>query len=622
MGVVAIAFAAYLYRIWDSQFSVLIADWSPDAYGGGALIKNLHSGGWILTNPHLGAPFNQQSYDFPQAGETLQMLGVKFLSLFSGRPYLVMNVYYLLGFGVLASVTYLVLRHLRLGPAVSAAIALTYTFLGYHFLHEQGHLYRSAYVSGPLGVVLIFWALSWRSWFLRDGDAPLRPWSMLRGNLRWRRVVGALLLSGALGVTETIGTALVLVGLAVACLIAAARDHDPGTIVAGAVVGSVMLATFALAMSPNLWYWHEHGTNRVASTRQVTDQEVYGLKIDAMMLPDPNSYIGVLRGPMREAQAHSPIQSEGGQTLGVVGAAGFLALLYWALRDWGRAEPSLGHRHRRNLRANAGVLALIMALFGTISGFAILLSLAGFAQVRTWNRVVIIIAFCALLAVGLALERALRWTRRHVRRAVVADAVSVLVLVAVFAVNFWSGPVPERQTAATVDEVQVLQNLGHKVDTLLPAGSAVFQLPIVRYPENGPLYRMEDYSEILPYVFTDDLRWSYGAMKGRPEADWQLKIDSQDPTTQLPGLRGLGFDAILVDTYGYADGGAAITARLDTTLGPPSVQSVDGRWRLWDLRHYAEARHLTTSQLRDAATALVGGKLIGRVPVTSGAPPG
>lgn len=619
VAAIAIAFASYLYRVWEVQLSIPIADWSPDAWGGGALLKNMHDGGWILTNSHLGAPFHQQSYDFPQAGETLQMAGVKFLALFSGRPYLVMNVYYLLGFGVLAAVTYLVVRHLRFSVAVSATVALMYTFLAYHFAHQEGHLYRSAYVSGPLGVLIIFWAMSWRTWFLREPDGPMRPWAALRGNLRWRRVVGALAIAGTLGVTETIATLFILVGIAVVCLLAAARDRDPGTIVAGALLGLVVLATFALSMAPNYWYWHVHGTNKVAARRVIAEQELYGLKLDEVVLPDQNSYIEALRNPMQQAQKKSPVPSEPGQALGILGAVGFVALLIWALGFWNRAGPRRAHHDPRSLKSNASILTLVMALFGTIAGFAVLLSLAGLSQVRTWNRVVVFLGFCALLAVGLALERILGWLRRRTRPPLLTNVVCVAVLIVAFAVNFWTGPVPERQKFETVREVQELKGLGQQLRGQLPANASVFQLPVMPYPENGSINQMQDYAEILPYVFTDGLRWSYGAMKGRPEADWQLKINSADPTAQLPGLRGLGYDGILVDVYGYSDKGADITARLDAALGPPTVQSDGGRWRFWDLRSYAAANHLSTEQLRQAATDLVGTKLIKQVPTTPGA---
>jgi phosphoglycerol transferase len=426
----------------------------------------------------------------------------------------------------------------------------------------------------------------------------------------------------ALGVTEVMGTAFVLVGLVVLCLIAAARDRDPGTVLAGAAIGFAILLTFLLAMIPNFLFWHQNGTNKEAGRRFITEQESYGLKIDELVLPSSNASIEKARGAAEAAEYKSPVPSEYGQTLGIVAAFGFGAALLWALRFWShRGRPHRAPHDREELRANAGLLTLVMVLFGTISGFAILLSLLGFSQVRTWNRVVVIIAFCALLAVGIGLERLHGWASRRFRRPIALRLASLGVLAAFFFANFLTGAPPPAQQASTVDLLVAAQTFGHQMDQALPAGSAVFQLPVMPYPENGPINNLQDYGEILPYVYTQDLRWSYGAMKGRPEADWQLKIDSHDPIAQLPGLRGLGFDGVLVDTNGYADGGDAITAKLETELGPPEVESGNGRWRFWDIRSYAAENHLTTAQLRAAATDLVGPSLIKRLPVTPGASP-
>ena len=47
-------------------------------------------------------------------------------------------------------------------------------------------------------------------------------------------------------------------------------------------------------------------------------------------------------------------------------------------------------------------------------------------------------------------------------------------------------------------------------------GAMVFQLPYRRFPETQPLARMADYDLMRGYLHSDDLRWSYGFMKGRP----------------------------------------------------------------------------------------------------------
>jgi hypothetical protein len=50
----------------------------------------------------------------------------------------------------------------------------------------------------------------------------------------------------------------------------------------------------------------------------------------------------------------------------------------------------------------------------------------------------------------------------------------------------------------------------------------------------------------------------------------------------VDGVRAAGFGAILVDRFGYADGGAALEAALSTIV-PPAGVSADGRYVWFDL---------------------------------------
>ncbi len=623
VGVVASAIACVLYRVWDAQQSVALGGLLPDTTANAMALKNVHRSAWFFTNPHLGAPFHQQNFDFPQAGETLQLVVAKVLATFSERPFLVMNVFYLLGFGALAAVTFWVLKALRFGSGIAATVALLYTFLPYHFWHQETHLYRSAYISAPIGALVILWVLSWRATFLHDPAAALRPWRALKTNLRWRRAAGALALMAAIAVIETITIAFVLVALMVGCVLVAIRDRDITVVVAGLLATAATGFVFAIALAPNLWYWHTHGTNDVAGRRVVAEQEIYGLKVSQLVLPNANSRVKALADLEQRAVKDSPLPySEGGQTLGIIGAIGLLCCLYGGLRYGMRAGRSSAAEDRRVMWGHGGVLALVLILFASISGFALLLSLAGFSQIRTWNRAVVLIAFFAMVVVAIGLEAIVRRVRAKATSARWASAVSAALLVAVTAFGLWDTATPDGvpQPASTIRQVQVLQRFGHQLEQRLPRGSSIFQLPLMPYPEAGPVNAMQDYDAALPYIYTDGFNWSYGAMKGRPEGDWQSKVDVDDPIPQLRGLVGLGFDGILVDVYGYVDHGVSITAKLDSVLGQPSVVSQCGRWRLWDLRGYARSTGASTAALRRAATELVGPKLISKIPLVQGAP--
>ncbi len=167
VAVVAWAWGAILLRVWDMPMR-LPFDTRSDATLISAMVKTIEERGWYLNQPRLGAPFGQQFYDFPHGGESFQLAVMKVLVTITGDWGLAINLYFLLGFGVLASVTFLVLRHLRFGPVVAGIAALVYTFMPYHFTHGEMHLWRSTYYSAPLAALLLVWATAWRERFLAD----------------------------------------------------------------------------------------------------------------------------------------------------------------------------------------------------------------------------------------------------------------------------------------------------------------------------------------------------------------------------------------------------------------------------------------------------------------------
>ncbi|MBS1847826.1 MAG: hypothetical protein JST73_06065 [Actinobacteria bacterium] len=623
---IAEALALWRYRIWDQSFTVALNRSSSDHLYIAAVQRSLTDHGWYFTNAHLGAPFGQQLYDFPQAGESLQLAVLRVLGLFSVRPFAAMNVYFLGGFAALAFVTFLVLNELRFRFWVASAISVLYTWLPYHVERGIDHLYRSAYLSAPISILVTIWVLSWKDRFLVDPTGPVWGRRNLRTNLRWRRVWVAVGLCLFIGAFETMVMAFTLVALVVSAAIAALRHRDIGWLGAAGAAAVAIAVTFGVLYLPNAAYKATHGPNHVAARRYPSEQTRYGLQIGQMLSPVPGHHIRALGNFSKDLQVQTPAPGEPGQPIGILGTIGFVVLL-WAVvvhpfPPWVDGDPY----DRRRLLEQLGIITLVLTLFGTMSGFALILSGLGFSQIRVWDRVVVLIAFCALATVAMGLERIIdRVTERIDRRrdhsepggsrSRIALAVPViLVTVAVTAFGLWdtdTGNASSYTNAADNAQAQVLEPFTAAIQKRVGAGGMIFQLPVVPFPENPPVAEMQDYEGLLPYVYSKDLSFSYGATKGRPDADWQQRVDSDDPVSSLDGLRGLGFDGVLVDADGYDDDGAAVSAKLTAALGPPVLVTPGDRWRFWDIRSDDDRRD--PAALHRAASQLVGPTLMARL---------
>jgi hypothetical protein len=141
----------------------------------------------------------------------------------------------------------------------------------------------------------------------------------------------------------------------------------------------------------------------------------------------------------------------------------------------------------------------------------------------------------------------------------------------------------------------------------MPDGAAVFQLPVFPFPEVVPPGKMLDYDPLRGYLADDGtLRWSYGSIKGRPDADWQIRWrDHLGPVAGLPALLGMGFTGIWLDTYGYTDGGLE-ARQITESLGVEPLRSPDGRFLFFDLREPRKRLDLTDAQLRAEARRRLG----------------
>jgi phosphoglycerol transferase len=116
----------------------------------------------------------------------------------------------------------------------------------------------------------------------------------------------------------------------------------------------------------------------------------------------------------------------------------------------------------------------------------------------------------------------------------------------------------------------------------MPAGAAIFQLPLMAYPESPPVNELGDYELFRGYLHSSTLRWSYGAIKGREASQWQRSVFALPIEMSMAQIRARGFSGIYLDRRGFRDNTAETALR--SLLGPPMV-SEDGRLLFFDMSH-------------------------------------
>jgi hypothetical protein len=546
-------------------------------------VRNLIEQGWFQRSDRLGAPFGLDLHDFPLGGANLQFLLLRLLALTGASAGAVMNAYLVVTFVGVAVTAALVFRWLGMSEAVAGPLAVAYTFLPYHFYRGEHHLFLSAYWAIPLAAFLALSLSLDRPLFERRPGERGRVVGLLS-----RRTALTLAVCAAVGSTDPYYVAYGVLLLAVAGGHRAVRDLNLRAALPAVAVTAVITAVLAINVAPSILYWQKHGRNSEVGVRFAVESDLYGLKPANLVLPRPNHRLGL--GTVAERYAgESPIPSEGGQALGVVGTAGFLWLLVFA------AASILGASLRVRDQRVHGILAVYTsaALFtGTVGGGSVLIGYFVTPQFRSWARLATVIGFFSLAAVGFLVNA---WrdgplrageatpTGRTGSLRLTSAVLGVILLVALLDQTSRADVPPYRANAVEYDSDEAF--VAAVEERLLPE-AMIFQLPVAPFPEGPQVGRMKDYDHFVGYLHSRKLRWSYGGMKGR-KAGWQEVLPGQPVELLLARVAAVGFTGLTIDRFGYADNAAGLEEEVSRLAGAPTV-SPNGRLSFFDLTAYRD----------------------------------
>ena len=561
-AVISTAAVALVLHLWDADLGIPFAG-AGDALFFQMLVKDTLDHGWLLTNPDLGWPFGQELYDYPVAGaDGLHVVAIKVLGLFSSNPAWVLNTYFLLSFPLVAISAFGVMRWLGVSGPVAVAGAVLFSLAPYHFLRGEYHFFLSAYFTVPLGAYLILAVYLGRPLF----------------GTRARTLV-TLAICLAVGFSDLYYATFTAVLVAGATLIAALAARRTATLRAGAAVLVALGVATTLALAPTLVYRAQHGSNELL-TRAADESEVFSLNLTELITPVKDHRIGKLASI---EQRHTRAKRVGLEPtpLGLIAALGFVWLLAVSLLLCVGAAQRLIQDVRQRALAAAALTAF---LIGTTGGVSAVIAYGITPQLRSWGRLSIFIAFFALAALALLADAA--WRRidtRDRRRSILA--LGALGAVMVIAVLDQTSPtfVPAYGDAAA--EYRSDGDFVREIENSMDPGAAILQVPYIRFPDQREFARIGDYDPLRGYVHSDDLRWSYGAMKGRPQ-DWQGETVSMPLSLLLPMASAAGFDGVYLDRFAYADNGAAAEQELDDILGGSPMESANRRLAFFDMRAY------------------------------------
>jgi hypothetical protein len=575
-AIAALVLAVLALKVWRGDLDVPFAYEQETQYYL-MLAKAMEDHGGYFENPSLGAPFGQELQDFAVGTDRLNLDLLRLLGLL-GSPALAVNLFFLLTFPLAAAAAFLAFRLLGVARAAAVVCSLLFALAPYHFERGEGNLFLSAYWVVPLGAYLVLATLAGEPLFRRrEGATGPLAWASGRTLM----TVAFCLAVASTGLYYAAFTSLLLAG---AALIALVARIGRAAVAGAAICLALILAVVLVHLSPSLAYRWDNGANPGAE-RHPRESEVFALKFSDLVFPVDLHRLEPFARFVADYKAATPIRSEP-MALGPIAAAGFVGLLIVGLvvlvgRPARAGPPVVRH---------ASAATLIAFLIGTVGGISTVIALLVTPQLRAWNRISIFIAFFAFLAVAVALGALGRRLGTQPLRFAAYGAVLAAVLVFGLwnQVTYAHTPPYELATAYELDRSFV-----REIEERLPADAAVFQLPYVPFPESRRVVDLYENDLLRGYLHSDDLRWSAGATKGRPE-DWADDLAGLPTATVVDAAAAAGFSGLYIDRFGYADRAAALENEVRARLGSQPLVSRYGRHSFFDLsshRARLEATH-------------------------------
>lgn len=547
-------------KAWEMDLNVPYA-FSEDSMLGLPIIKNICNNGirGLFYCDYMGAPevstlIETPFLDFNFAFEVLV------LRFFAHSPQMVYYMIYFLTFVLAGAVMYLLLTHLSKNVAINVFFSVAYAITPYHFSRGLLHMTLSNYYVVPLSIYLSLLIAEEKF----RGIVPERYIKT-----KWKAVL-MYVACIVLGFGNVYYAFFGLICMGMAMLFKMIRDKKWSCLWREAFpIYAVVFAVF-VSLLPKILFTRHNGVNVMASARAPFESELYGLKIIQLLLPCSYNRINFLAELNARYSSNAiNVNENASAALGLVATVGFLGTCVWLIVRVIKSKVT-DNGFVSNRMNVLSLITLALILYSVAGGFGSIVSYFITPMIRCFNRSSIVIACIAICVCIIGLDYVLKKNRIYkVIECMLLCFVGVFVLYSEVPVSNsgWQASAQQQNT--------ILEHFFEQVEVSLEEGSMVYQLPFRQFPESGSFVNMKDYELALGPVYTDGLKWSYGAMKGRNVIGESLYFDEGMSEEFVQGIIEAGFSAVYIDTRGFEDGGEAINRFYSETLGLTPIVSED-----------------------------------------------
>lgn len=502
-----------IYKNADLAYPLVYA--GGDEMGVYYFAKTIDQNGFSLANPYIGGISGGDLFDYPYS-DSLSFLLVKIIGVFSDNPYLIINLFYFTNLYLIALISVAVSRKIGLSRLSSFVIGLLFAFSPYYQM-RYSHMWLTAYYMLPVACLL--------SINIIRGRIPSEEDEKRRKAIFWCGMIMSFICAFT-GMYYAYFSCAIIAAAMVIRIISIQGKELRKELYPVAFIGST-IAGVLVNVVPNLLYWAMNGTNPSGelAIRNRGDAETYGLKLVQMILPRTGHRIELFSKIANGYFRNYPLVNENSSaSIGIIASIGLIISLLLLFSEWNKYKEF-------------SWLNLATFIIATIGGLGSIISVAIVIPMRCYNRMSLIIMFLSLLLIGSILDRG-----RKKKNSVLIICASLCIL----AIGLFDQTVDY----APYDNTALMNTkaLMADIDRETEEGDFIFALPYLDWPSSGVA---GSYGQHVGYLETDNLHWSYGAMQGRGEAQWQKYVSNCEIIEMIERLKFAGYDGIYLNRELY-----------------------------------------------------------------------
>jgi phosphoglycerol transferase len=537
-------------------------------------------------NPYLGAPHGVSIFAVPSL-DIIYLGTIALIAIIAQNGIFAVNFIFFLGFGLAFASSFWVLKKRSSPKLLNVILSLSFAFIPEHWA-RQSHVALTMYWTIPLSVY--FCVLLGTNAFDKKYKKTTNKQKEL---LKFFLILTFLTFQGSYYSFFTLffaGSVLLLNFIS---------SKEVYKVSLSIFLAQVLFFLSATTITARISIGQ--GTNLAIFQRATWESILYGGQIPYLFLPWPGSGIpGASRVQALLVNAYP------GSNEFQIWSAALISLISFAIFCSAILYISKGKLVAKKKTVELQIYQMFfLGFFLYISGGIGFLIAIVEPQLRAWNRVSFFLAFLSIVwlveqvpKIKLFIKSIPFLSKRiSLIEPVTYFLLLSLVLVDQFPIGLKIQPLNYRQNQ------EEIRSFSATLDNYLPKDCVVMQIPAAKFPEMPPIEKMADYDLLYPYLFTKNIKFSYGSIKGSAHSSWQELLPKSYSTAFIELLAANSFCGLMWDRNGLRN---EEYTQLTDSLENQDLQSYFSGSKRWGFVNLSSVQNrLSDSQISSLRTKLL-----------------